>query len=117
MKIINLNPSNIYFTHSRIRQQFTGNGMMVMDSLEECIKNPTQIKSIPKIKVIYDQKSDRYLSMNNRRLWLFKRLQQEGKLESIPVYLEYLKPNSKMWYNTYSLVAKLGKMNSSEKTQ
>jgi hypothetical protein len=109
MKIINLNPSVIYFTHSRIRQQFTGCGKMIMDSLQECLENPSQILKIPKIKVIYDQEGNRFITMNNRRLFLFKRLQKEGKLDEISVYLEYLKPNSKMMFNTYSLVAKIDK--------
>ncbi len=109
MMIINLNPSIIFFTHSRIRSRFTGCRKMLQETLEELRNNPKLIENIPKIKVVFDNTKKTYFSMNNRRLWVFKRLYNEGMIKEIPVYLESMKKNSKMRHNQYSLVAKIDK--------
>lgn len=109
MRIININPSIVYFTHSRIRQRFTGCGKLLQETLAELREDQSKIQDIPKIKVIYDDERDAYYSMNNRRLWVFKKLYDEGLVKEIPVYFERIKENSKMRKNQYSLVAKVDK--------
>ncbi|KAL4484833.1 hypothetical protein ABPG74_020010 [Tetrahymena malaccensis] len=95
----------IHFTHSKIRGQFTGCGKMLEETLKEIKEGTTKIDDIPRIKVIYD--GNRYYSMNNRRLWVFKQLHAEGLLKTVPVYLEAEKATSKLKNNTYSLQAKI----------
>lgn len=107
--IININPSIVYFTHSRIRSQFTGCGKLLMETLSELRSNPNKVIEIPKIKVMYDKERNTYYSMNNRRLWVFKKLYDDGLIKEVPVYLEPLKKNSKMKNNQYSLIAKFDK--------
>ena len=43
---------------------------MIEETYKEIIEGTTKIDDIPKIKVICD--GERYYSMNNRRLYLFK---------------------------------------------
>lgn len=108
-----LKPSQIYFTHSVISSQFTGCGKLIEESLIEIINGDTQISDIPKIKVFYCQQKNgdiKYLSENNRRLWLFKELERLGKLDYIQVRLEKT-TKDKYVNNTYSLNAKFKKRN------
>lgn len=106
MSITYLNPNIIYFTHSKIRNQFSGCGRMLYQTLSDLRFNPKMIENIPKIKVVYDQENDRYISMNNRRLYIFKTLYNEGMIKEIPVKLEINK-DSKIKKNEYSLKAKI----------
>lgn len=99
-----IKPSTIYFTHSKIRKQFTGCGKMLNETLEELASGKTQISSIPTIKVYTD--GTNFYSMNNRRLWVFKELENRGLIDTISVYLEPLPSHSKIAKNKYSLVAK-----------
>lgn len=107
MIVTKINPSIIYFTHSKIRQRFTGCGKLLEETYQELSSNPLLIDRLPKIKVIYDPEKDIYYSMNNRRLWVFKKLYNENKISEIPVYMEKIKANSKMKNNQYSLIAKV----------
>lgn len=85
--------SLIHFTHSKIRGTFTGCGKTLEATLKEIKEGVTKIDDIPRIKVIFD--GSRYYSMNNRRLWVFKQLEAEGLLKTVPVFLEAEKPTSK----------------------
>jgi hypothetical protein len=103
--LFTIKPSTIHFTHSRIRGTFTGCGRSVNETLEILRKDPSYISNIPRIKVVTD--GDKYYSMNNRRLWVFKQLEKEGLIESIDVALEPIPAHSKITKNTYSLEAKV----------
>ena len=107
--LMNINPSIIYFTHSRIRNRFTGCGKFLQDTLDEIKNDLSLLNKIPKIRVIYDPERNTYFSMNNRRLWVFKRLYDEGLLREVPVHFEKMKKDSKMKHNQYSLIAKVDK--------
>jgi hypothetical protein len=102
-----LNPTIIYFTHSKIRNRFTGCGKLLLDTYEEIKNNPDLINRIPKIKVIFDPTRQEYFSMNNRRLWVFKKLYEEKIINEVPVILEKMKNNSRIKTNMYSQFAKL----------
>lgn len=102
-----LNPSVIYFTHSKIRNKFTGCGKMLLDTYQELSKNPDLINKIPTIKVVFNPYTKEYFSMNNRRLWVFKKLYEENKVKEIPVIVEQMKENSRIKNNKYSQFAKL----------
>lgn len=88
---VEIDPSIIYFTHSKIRIRFTGCCKLLEETLEEIKTGITAIESIPKIRVIYD--GTRYYSLNNRRLWVFKELNKIGLLDLVKVELK--RPESK----------------------
>lgn len=104
---IEIDPNVIYFTHSKLRKQFS-DGKFVEETLKEVIDGNLKVEDLPKIKIMYDPTTERYISMNNRRLWVFKQLSSLGKLKSITANLEYVKgKDNKLSKNTYSLTAKL----------
>lgn len=102
---LELDPREIYFTHSKIRGTFTGCGKPVRETLQEILDGCTLVSDIPLIKVVFDGK--RYISMNNRRLWVFKQLREMEFLSTIPVVLDSSKISPKMLNNTFSLQAKI----------
>lgn len=104
--LIELDPSIIYFTHSKLRKKFS-DGKLVEETLKEILDGNLKVEDLPKIKVMYDPATERYISMNNRRLWVIKQLNSLGKCQSIMAHIEYVKSNSKLTKNTYSLTAKL----------
>ena len=89
-----LKPSQIHFTHTKISNKFTGCGKTVNTTLQEIVNGKTLIDSIPKIKVFYFNNGNeiKYLSENNRRLWVFK------QLESIAEKLEFHKIKKDNYY-------------------
>ena len=104
---MNLNPLIIYFSHSKINSTFTGCSKTILESYQELLIDISKLKNIPIIKVYYD--GEKYYSENNRRLYLFKLLANNGILKEIPVRIEILKGKKLEKYhkNTYSLTAKI----------
>mmetsp|Transcript_8466 Transcript_8466/g.20910 ORF Transcript_8466/g.20910 Transcript_8466/m.20910 type:complete len:239 (-) Transcript_8466:98-814(-) len=89
-----VDPSRCRFQHSRIRAHFSGCGRSVHETLEDIQAGTTKISDLPPIQVIVgggsesgDEEEDVsggepwYFSLNNRRLWVLKRLRDEGFLE------------------------------------
>ena len=103
-----LKPSQIYFTHTKLSNKFTGCGKELVETLHELIDGTISIDSIPKIKVYYYDtgKEIKYLSENNRRLWVFKQLESNGLIDEISVRLEKT-TNPRYLTNSYSLNAKI----------
>lgn len=104
MSLVTLKPNQIYFTHSKIRQRFSGCGKMLQETLNDLITGAVNINDIPKIRVYTD--GTNYYSSNNRRLWVFKQLELLGHLETIDVIVEQLPTRSRIRLNQYSLNAK-----------
>lgn len=104
MRLTTLQPSVIYFTHSKIRNRFTGCGKTLQETLNELITGVIATSDIPSIRVYTD--GTNYYSANNRRLWVFKQLETLGHIKTIEVLLEALPDHSRIKNNTYSLVAK-----------
>jgi hypothetical protein len=75
---VEIDPDLIYFTHSRVRPFFTGCNKRIEQTFEEIVNGETKVSDLPLITVIYNE--DSYFSLNNRRLFLFKKLKSEGKL-------------------------------------
>jgi len=102
-----IDPSIIYFTHSKLRKKFS-DGKLVEETFKQVLDGIVKVEDLPKIKVMYDPSTERYISMNNRRLWVFKQLNALGKLPTILVIIEMVKgKDNKLTKNTYSLNAKL----------
>eukprot|EP00569_Conticribra_weissflogii_P000245 CAMPEP_0171354782 /NCGR_PEP_ID=MMETSP0878-20121228/44883_1 /TAXON_ID=67004 /ORGANISM="Thalassiosira weissflogii, Strain CCMP1336" /LENGTH=276 /DNA_ID=CAMNT_0011860765 /DNA_START=406 /DNA_END=1236 /DNA_ORIENTATION=- len=84
--LINIPPSRIRFQHSRIRPHFSGCGRSVVDTLEQIRRGNLSPLDLPPIQVLVgpdenDGLGPWYFSLNNRRLWVLKRCEEEGMLD------------------------------------
>lgn len=91
---VDLDPLIIHFTHSKIRRQFSGCNKLLDDTLRELMDGTTSIAQIPRIRVLYDAPTQRYFSMNNRRLWVFKELRRAGRLQTVAVEMRAARSGS-----------------------
>jgi hypothetical protein len=105
-----VDPAQIRFQHSRIRPFFSGCGRSVEGTLEEIRNGTTQVSDLPPIQVLvgpHDDETDAtwYFSLNNRRLWVLKRLREEGLLEQYgnKVLVRVRTPKSLQEQERYSL--------------
>jgi hypothetical protein len=108
MKDINIkiNPSIIYFTHSKIRSTFSGCNKTIYQTISEIENDITVIKNIPLILVEFD--GYHYYSTNNRRLFLYKYLYNNNSIKEIDIRLRTV-PKTKYSNKTYSLIARVCK--------
>jgi len=82
--IVELAPSEIRFMHDTIRPQFR-NGKGVNQVIEDIYKGVTKIEDIPRIEVT--KRNNKYYSLSNRRLYVFRVLQKRKFLSRIEVFL------------------------------
>jgi len=82
-----LDPSEIRFTHSKIRPIFS-DGRLVQDTLAEIEAGKLNPDNLRNITVI--QQDGFFVSMNNRRLWVLKAAQAKGFLKDgkVPVRVQ-----------------------------
>ena len=121
---VELKPSEIYFTFSKISDTFSGCSKTLMETLLQLEKRDISSRDIPAIAVVEidkptagderedDEESDDedgdgrkssarkkkkknkmktekiFVSMNNRRLWVFKEAEKRGILQTIRVRLQ-----------------------------
>lgn len=97
--VVELDPSCIYFTFSRIRPQFSC-GRTIQSTLDQLLANELQPSDLPLLSVLTD--GAHYYSQNNRRLYTYKKLQALGKIENIPVRLRPL-PQTKRMKEKYTV--------------
>lgn len=104
-----LNPEDIYFSHARIRPFFSGCGRRLAVTLDSILKDETKVGDIPVISVISVE--DYYVSLNNRRLWVFKELRAQGKVDKVRVRVKEASPKDRVRYakGRLSLTAKIMK--------
>mmetsp|Transcript_6810 Transcript_6810/g.10013 ORF Transcript_6810/g.10013 Transcript_6810/m.10013 type:complete len:252 (+) Transcript_6810:49-804(+) len=84
-----VDPKLIRFQHSRIRPYFSGCGRSVSDTMEQIRNGDVSPNDLPTIQVIVGQQQQNnnnddmpwYFSLNNRRLWIFKKCREEGLLQ------------------------------------
>lgn len=77
-----MKPSNIYFSQDSIRNTFD-NGQSIHSTLQACEQNPMAICQIPTIRVC--MKNGRWYTLDNRRLWVFKKLEESGRITDVDV--------------------------------
>ena len=77
-----LKPSEIFYSQDSISKKFN-NGKTIYSTLDECRDNSFKVALIPNIRVC--QKNERWYTLDNRRLWVFKRLEEEGRITDIEV--------------------------------
>lgn len=75
-----LDPSQIYFTHSKISRSFSGCGRKVEDTIDDILSGRLRLECLPQITVI--QSKEHIYSLNNRRLYVLKHLRDVGFLTS-----------------------------------
>jgi hypothetical protein len=112
-----VDPTRIRFQHSRIRPFFSGCGRSLTVTLEEIRNGTMQVSDLPPIQVIVgpnncagidsDEKTNEpwYFSLNNRRLWVLKRLREDGLLEPYDnkVFVRVRMPKSQQEQARYCL--------------
>jgi hypothetical protein len=98
-----VDPRRIRFAHARIKPMFSGCGRTLDQTLMELREGTTSIASIPKITIMVgpvDEETGEpwFFSLNNRRLYVFKQLCEEGCLEAVPVRIRDMKPHEQERY-------------------
>lgn len=96
---VSIDPSVIYYTFSRICPCFSC-GRTIEETKKEMESGNLSPTDLPLLLVFVDSRGD-YFSQNNRRLYLYKTLREEGFLESIPVRLKPL-PQTRRMAEKYS---------------
>lgn len=94
--IIEVDPSQVYFTHARVRPVFTGCNKRIEETLQEIVEGRTRIQDIPKITVLNN--NGHLFSLNNRRLYLIKQLHSMGLLRTVAVQLKEATDKEKARY-------------------
>ena len=103
--IIEVDPRNVRFTHSKIRPQFSGCGKLLEETLAEIVSGKLRPEDLPMITVHLLEDGQTYCSLNNRRLWIFKQCREMPDLKFVSIKVR-LKPllSSKRNQDKYSLV-------------
>lgn len=101
-----VDPSEIFFTHSKIRYRFSGCGKTIEETISELRSGLTKIDKIPKITVYYD--GSNYFTQNNRRLFCYKICKAEGLLPDglIEVFIKPMPANKRYAADNCSLIAR-----------
>lgn len=82
-----LAPSEIYYSQTSIANSFNGTskhtGRSVGDTVDDILLERCQINDFPKISVV--RRGDKWVTSDNRRLWIFKTLESLGHCATISV--------------------------------
>lgn len=82
MANLNLKPSDIMYSQKSIGNKFK-NGIQIGDVLDDIMEDKLSISKLPTIKV--KNINGRYVSSDNRRLWIFKELERLGSVNQVSV--------------------------------
>jgi len=77
-----LSPSDIRFMHRRINPRFK-DGRSLNATVDQIASGQMSVRALPTIRVV--ERNGLYYSFDNRRLYVYRALQQKGKLDSILV--------------------------------
>ena len=81
--MLHLKPSEIRNSQNSISNAFDSNSRLIGQTLDDLIEERIDVSDIP---VISAQKvGDKWVSADNRRLWVFKHLEKFGKCKTVPV--------------------------------
>ncbi|KAJ1399087.1 hypothetical protein B484DRAFT_320227, partial [Ochromonadaceae sp. CCMP2298] len=83
---IEINPSVVRFTHSRVRPYFTGCGKRIEETIAEIVEGLITISDLPLITVI--ESDGQLYSLNNRRLYVIKHIQNLGLISTVEVFVK-----------------------------
>ena len=118
--LVPIDVSEVRFTHSRIRPQFSC-GRKVMDTLSDLETGKITIKDLPPITLISSASGGApYFSLNNRRLFVLKELRSKGIISEINVRvkppLDSKRERDRYTVDKCSLSAKLMGIKEAEET-
>lgn len=77
-----MKPSEIYFSQDSIKNTFEY-GQSIHDTLKMCQEDPMAIHQIPTMRVC--MKNGKWFTLDNRRLWIFRRLEEGGHIIDVDV--------------------------------
>ncbi|WAR29742.1 hypothetical protein MAR_003310 [Mya arenaria] len=93
-----LKPSQIYYSQDSINNVFDQrcrhSYQPIGETLDAICEDRCSIHSVPTISVM--QINGRWITADNRRLWVFRQLERLGKCTTVPVYTTYHIPAGKM---------------------
>jgi len=82
--MLELKPSDILYAQDSISNRFRGLPIRYIgDTLDKLLKDSSYIQNIPNIEVV--EINGKLFSMDNRRLWVYKKAEELGSLEKIDV--------------------------------
>ena len=81
--ILELKPSDILYSQDSISKQFSCGIRYIGDTLDQLLIDSSYIQRIPNIQVV--ERNGTLFSMDNRRLWVFKKAEEFGCFEKIAV--------------------------------
>ena len=81
--ILELKPSDILYSQDSICKQFSCGIRYIGDTLDQLLIDSSYIQRIPNIQVV--ERNGTLFSMDNRRLWVFKKAEEFGCFEKIDV--------------------------------
>ena len=82
MPNLSLKPSDILYSQSSIANKFT-NGLQIGEVLDDIMEDKLSISRLPTIEVKCID--GRYVSSDNRRLWILKQLERLGSVNQVSV--------------------------------
>ncbi|KAJ6780229.1 hypothetical protein PWT90_01956 [Aphanocladium album] len=100
MSLTDVDPKDVFFTFSRLRPRFSC-GRRVQDTLDAILGDELRPEDLPPISVLLDSATGHMFSLNNRRLYVFKSLQAQGRLQTIPVRIKPV-PQTKRMKDKYT---------------
>ena len=92
---MDIDPAIVRFTHSRIRPWFTGCGRRIEETLQSLVNGSMTVRDLPPITVIVVKDSNniiQYYSLNNRRLYVLKKLREMKLLQDDVVRVRVKSP-------------------------
>ena len=81
--MLELKPSDILYSQDSISNQFHCGIRYIGDTLDQLLIDSSYVQRIPNIQVV--ERNGTLFSMDNRRLWVFKKAEELGRLETIDV--------------------------------
>ena len=91
MVVINLAPSEIRYSQDSISNSFGDSthhaGQYIGETLDEIVRDPDTANLIPNISVF--KIDGKWFTLDNRRLWVFKKAEELDILSYIDVYVTY----------------------------
>lgn len=86
-KMVQLRPSEIRYCQDSIRNRFREgcrySNVLIGETLDKLIEGKLNVDDIPPISAM--KTDDKWISADNRRLWIFKSLELVGKCKEVPV--------------------------------
>ena len=93
MGVIELTPSEIRYSQDSISNTFRARtshaGQYIGETLDEIVRDPDTVDLIPNISVFKKGVKKKWFTLDNRRLWVFKKAEKLGIISYIDVYVTY----------------------------